>query len=299
MDLGKKGLILVFCTAIISGFSIFLNKHAVTGMNPYVFTFLKNVIVALALVSLLIFFMELKTLKTLTKKQWLQLSVIGVFGGGIPFLLFFKGLTLTNAAMGSFIQKTMFLYVALFAVIFLKEKLKRTVFISALLLLVGSLLLLKLTQFSFGFGDILILTATLFWAFENTLSKHVLKKLSGTIVAAARMFFGSIFILIFLAITNQLSLVSTISSAQLGWIFFTALLLLGYVLTWYNGLKHVNVTTATAILLIGSPITTLLNFFFAHKVMGVVEVLGIISIFAGIGLLLFTKNQTTLSTAYP
>ena len=49
------------------------------------------------------------------------------------------------------------------------------------------------------------------------------------------------------------------SGAQWGWVLFTAALLLGYVLTWYVGLKQVPVTVATCILLLGSPITTLLQ----------------------------------------
>lgn len=255
----KRGLLLVFITAIISGFSIFINKYGVSVINPNVFAFLKNALVALALTGLIFFLKDWRIFKTLSKRQWLLLLLIGLVGGSIPFLLFFKGLSLTAAAQGAFIHKTMFVYVAIFAVIFLKEKTSKNFLIGALLLLLGSLISLKALPTSFGMGDLLILSATLLWAVENIISKYVLKDLEGRTVAWARMFFGSIFILIYLTAIGQAGTITALNIKQIGWTIFTALLLFGYVMTWYSGLKHVPVSLAAAILMIGSPITTLLS----------------------------------------
>jgi len=46
------------------------------------------------------------------------------------------------------------------------------------------------------------------------------------------------------------------------WILISGAFLFGYVTTWYTGLKYVNVSTATTVLLLGSPITSLLTFIF-------------------------------------
>lgn len=277
----KKGLLLVLSTAIISGFSVFINKYGVTLANPYVFTFLKNVLVALLLTSLIIFLKDFATLRRLKLKQWLLLVLIGLIGGSIPFLLFFKGLSMTGAAQGSFIQKTMFIYVVVLALIFLKEKISKNFLLGALLLLLGNILALKSLKISFGYGDLLILIATLFWATENVVSKYVLRELTGRTVAWGRMFFGSIFIFGYLGLSGQLNLATNITSAQIIWISITAALLLGYVLTWYNGLKHVSVSTATAILLLGSPITTLLSMIAAAKI-NLQEILSGILILGGL-----------------
>ena len=88
--LANKGLLLVFSTAIISGLSIFTNKFGVGEFDPYLFTFLKNLLVAALLVGLILSLKEFKNLKKLTKKDWLILTIIGLVGGSIPFLLFFK-----------------------------------------------------------------------------------------------------------------------------------------------------------------------------------------------------------------
>ena len=256
--MNKKGLLLVFGTAMISGFSVFINKYGVAMNNPYVFAFLKNLAVAVLLASLIMAVKEYKFLRRVSVKQWGLLALIGIVGGGIPFLLFFKGLSLTSAAQGSFIQKTMFLYVALLAVVFLKEKLSKSFLAGAILLLGANLLLLKSFNFSFGRGDLLIFCATLFWAIENIISKYALKNLSGNIVACSRMLFGSVFIAGFLLFTGQITQVLALNFSQIGWIALTTLFLLGYTFTWYNGLKYVPVSVATAILMLGSPVTTLL-----------------------------------------
>ena len=255
----KSALLLVFSTAIISGISIYMNKFAVSGINSTIFTFSKNITVALFLFSLIFFTTKFKEFSLLKKKDWLKLMLIGLIGGSIPFILFFKGLQLTSGASASLIHKTMFLFVIILAVMFLKEKLNKKVILATILLMIGNYLLLR-SSWSFGIGDLLVLTATLFWAVENTLSKYVLKELSGNLVAFGRMFFGSLFILIYLVSINKASLITTLTSAQVSWIFVTSGFLFMYVFTWYNGLKHVNASLATAILLLGSPITTLLRF---------------------------------------
>lgn len=228
-------------------------------INPYIFTGLKNVIVALLLVSWLLMMRDWKILKNLNIKQWFLLLGIGLIGGSIPFLLFFKGLTLTTGIQAAFIHKTMFIYIALLAIVFLKEKMSRNFLIAGLILFLANILLLKATPHNFGFGDSLILTATLFWAGESVLSKYMLKDLSFRIIAGARMFFGSAFIIIFLLFTNQLSLASTISFHQLGWVMITSVLLFGYISTWYMGLKYVKVSEAAVILLLATPVTMILS----------------------------------------
>jgi len=255
----KKGYLLVLLTAIISGFSIFINRFGVRVINPYIFTFLKNASVAVFLLSILLILKDWKLIKRVNKKQWLFLVVIGLIGGSIPFLLFFKGLSLTTAANGSFLHKTMFIYVALLAFIFLKEKIDKRFLLGALFLILGNIFLLRKMPTEIGLGDLFILLATLFWAVENIVSKHVLKELSPKVVACSRMFFGSIFIFLFLLFTNQATLLTNITLRQVAWVSITAIFLFGYVITWYSGLKYVSVSKATVILLLGSPITSLVS----------------------------------------
>ncbi len=289
--MNNKGIILVAATAIISGFSIFLNKYAVTGIDSSVFTFSKNILVAVLLIALILFFSR-DSWRSLSKKDWGMLALIGLIGGSIPFLLFFRGLQMVSGNMGAFIHKTMFVFVVVLAAFFLKEKISRGFLVAGIALLLGNFLLLKMNNLSFGFGEFLILSAALFWAVENTISKAVLKNLDGTVVAAGRMGFGSLFLLAFLFATDKTPLLLSLDQGQILWILIASILLFAYVITWYNGLKLVDVSFATTVLLIGAPVTTLLSFAFSSYPVSPAEAFGMILI--GFGVFLAAYSQGVL-----
>jgi drug/metabolite transporter (DMT)-like permease len=288
----RRGVYLVLGTALISGVSIFLNKFGVSGFDPALFTTSKNILVALFLITTILALREWKTLQQLTKRQWAELATIGLIGGSVPFLLFFTGLKMTTGAQASFLHKTMFIWIAILAAITLKERVSKSMVLGGVLLLLGNLFILKIFGWEFGTGDVLIILATLFWSAEITLSKYVLKrtkKLPGRVVALGRMGFGSLFLLIYLAATGKMSLYTALSGAQWGWILFTGALLYGYVFTFYEGLKHINASSAAALLLLGTVITTLLNLLWTqtigwHHVVGGLLLIGGTITFVGVRL---------------
>ncbi len=291
MQKNKKGFILIFLTAVISGFSVFINKFGVSGVNPYIFTFLKNVSVALMLSGFILLAREWRQVIKLNKKQWLLLFAIGFIGGGGAFLLFFKGLAITSAAQGSFFQKTMFIYTVILAAVFLREKISKEIIIGALLLMAGNLMALKNLNLSLNRGDLYVLAATILWAIENVISKYALKDLPSQIVAWGRMFFGALLILIFLAASGQLWVIGHLDFEHTIWIEVTSFILFGYVLTWYSGLRYVSVSTATAILLLGSPITTFLAFVQSGKI-SFGEIISGVLIFSGLIVILGLERVT-------
>lgn len=277
----KTGIALIVATAIISGISIFVNSLGVKGFDSSVFTFSKNLLVGVLLFALLLGVGQWASLKRLRRKQWLQLGLVGLIGGSIPFLLFFKGLQMTTGTTSAFIHKTLFIYASVFALLFLKEKLSKGLLIGAALLLVGNVLLLR-PDFGLSAGHLLILVATLFWAGENVLAKHILNKTTGSVVAFGRMFFGSLFLFLFLLLSGKAPLVTSMTSAQYLWIGVTSVFLLAYVSLFYTGLKHVKVSTATSILALGSPLTTLLGWVFAGNSIPWLSVLGMVLILLGV-----------------
>lgn len=291
----KKGILMIVLTAIISGFSIYINKFGVSMGNPFIFTFLKNIIVFLFIFGIIIFVKDFDKFKFLKKKDWIKLVLIGLVGGSIPFLLFFKGLSITTSAKAAFIHKTMFLYVAFLAYSFLKERFNWKFLVASLSLIIGNFLFLKLTFQPFNQGDFLIFIATIFWASENILSKHTLKNVSSNIVGFGRMFFGSIFIMIFLVATGNISDLLILNKIQLLWAVVPSIFLALFVLFWYSGLKDVSVTLATSILIIASPITTLLNLINAGIIINISQAFGIVLIVSGIVMAFYSIKETKLS----
>jgi drug/metabolite transporter (DMT)-like permease len=253
----KKGILFILGTAVISGVSIYVNSVGVKFSDPYVFTGVKNVLVGMALLSIILALKEFKVIRSLSQSDWLKLMLVGLIGGAIPFMLFFKGLTMTTASMGSLIQKIMFVFVAFLAVMFLKEKWNKSIFIGLAAILAGTVLFAKVSPHALNRGDLLILIATLLWSVEIIISKKLLVRLPSNVVAWGRMFFGGLFIFMFLIMSRQIHPLFAYHAVQWKWIAITSIFLVGYVWTLYTGLKHIRASVATAILALGAPITSL------------------------------------------
>ena len=277
----QKGFLLVLATAFISGFSIFMNKFGVAMSDPYLFAGLKNVVVGAFLVGVVLL-LNRQTIRTLTKKQWGLLLLVGLIGGAIPFLMFFKGLTLTLAVKAGFIHKSMFLVIAMLSILFLKARPSKLVWLGVTALLIGNILFLNIKPQALNVGDALVFGSVLLWSVEIMLSKRLLSDLPVSIVAGSRMFFGSIFIWAFLLFTGQTVLVSSLTVAQWGWVGITAVLLIGYVTTFYSGLRYVSAVEATSVLALGAPITALLTMIFLDKSLSGLAVVGMALIVFGL-----------------
>lgn len=292
----KKGIYLVLITAVISGLANFFNKFGLEalGKNAYQYTTLKNLVPAIILSILVLTPLIWPKLKKLSPTDWLKLLVIGLIGGSIPFLLFFKGLGLTSAVSASFIHKTLFIWVAILAWPLLKEKLTKVQLLALFILLGGNLIFGGFKFFSWGYAHTLILLATIFWAVENVIVKMTLKNIDSLVIAWGRMFFGSLILVNFLVFTKNTAGLLTINSSQFFWLALVGLLLTGYVITWYSALKKLPVTVVASFLVLASPITTLLNNIFVSQQVVQKNIWGTLVIL--IGVLLFWKMDEKLKT---
>ena len=259
----KKGIVLAFITAVISGFSIFYNKFAVIGgMDSTVFNIIKNGGVAIIFSGIIIFSKNRNRFKNLTKKDWIKLLLIGIIGGSIPFILFFEGLKLIPAASANILQKTLFIWIALLAIPILKEKLNFLQIIGYLLIIYANFFLGGFQGFSTSIGTWLILTATIFWAIENVIAKITLKNIDPLLVGWARMTFGVLVMILFALSQNKLGQFSLLTPAKVMPILISILFLTGYVLTWYKALKNASATLVSSILVFATSITTILSSLF-------------------------------------
>jgi len=276
----RKGIYFALATALISGLAIYINKFAVMEMkDPFIFTAVKNVAVAALLFAFLILPKALPELKSLSRKQWLTLGVIGGVGGSIPFLLFFYGLSLGTAVSAAFIHKTLFIWVAVLAVPFLGERLGKFHLAALATLVGGNILLLGWpNSWLISGGELMIFAATLLWAVEAIIAKRVMKQVSPNVAAFGRMFFGAIVMLVFLAVTGKLSTVASLSGQQFGWVALTSVFLFGYVSCFYTGLKYAPASVVASILVLGSVITSLLYAILDARIYSPAQIMGMLLI---------------------
>ncbi len=278
------GILLVFLTVLISGVSNFVNFYAVQGTSSDAFIAARNAVVALMLVP--VGLLAVRGLpKGLGRRDWTKLVTIGLIGGAIPFLLFFRGLQIAGsagAATATFGYRALFLMASVLGVVFLGERLTPRFALAAGLLLAGNALLLSFTAPIWTDGTVYVLAATALWAGEYTLSKHTLRNVPSGTVALARMGFGGVFLLGYVALTGQLGSVAALSGPQWEWVLLSAVLLVGFVTTWYAGLKTVDVSVATAVLVLAFPITWALGFLASKSAFDLPQAAGVVAIVLGV-----------------
>lgn len=290
LELGRsrfaRGIALALVTAIISGFAIFINSYAVKEFDsPTVFTTMKNTLVGVVLLALLLRPERRAEAMRLTPKKALGLLLLGIVGGSVPFVLFFEGLARVDSGNAAFLHKTLFVWVAIFAVVFLRERLGRAQ-LGALGLLFLAQWLLREPGSLGGTGVVMVFGATLLWACEVTLARRLLSSTSSGLAASGRMAVGAVILLGYLAVTGGIDNAAQLSTVQWAWVLGTSVLLLGYVTTWYAALKLAPATAVTCVLTVGAPITAALNAIAgraiptSEELMGYAVLLGAVLIFA-------------------
>lgn len=254
-EVRRTALTLILMTAVISGVSNFVNFWAVRGTNSDAFVAARNLAAGAALAAGFFVVAQPKPW-TLRPKDWARLAIVGLIGGAIPFALFFRGLAITgSSATASFVYRALFLVALVPAVVVFRERPSKRLVVGGFAMLAGNALLLSLVAPGWDLGATLVLLATILWTAEYSLSKWLLRDLPSGAVGAARMGFGGLFLLAWVAISGQLGAMTTLTPPQWQWAIVSTVLVVGFVATWYAGLAHVELSKATALLTIAFPIT--------------------------------------------
>ncbi|MFH0737601.1 MAG: DMT family transporter [Candidatus Micrarchaeota archaeon] len=283
-----KGILLALLAALISGVSVFINGSAIKLADPFAYTTLKNLGALLFLWGAVLAFNEVRHFRNLSKRQWSVLALIGVIGGSVPFLMFFWGLKLGGAAISSFIFRSLFIFAGVAGWFILKEKPEASDVAAGVILLLGNALLVS-GDLEFGFGQMLVLGATILWAVEYTISRKMLSDIEPNVVMVSRMIFGSLVLLGFLAMDGSLGLLTQINPEMLSWLVLTSALLFGFLTSWYNTLRYLPVLKATSILALGGIVTSALGILCGGTV-SLAEGFGLLLILLGAGIAAGSAN---------
>jgi drug/metabolite transporter (DMT)-like permease len=252
----RWGVALAAVAGLVSGVSVFVNGYAVKQLpDPALYTTLKNGVAAMVLVAIAIVAVRPDDLRRIGRRSWAWLAVVGVIGGSIPFVLFFTGLAQASAPSAAFIQKTLFVWVAVLAVPLLGERLGLAQVAALGVLLAGQVLVLAPGGLRWGTGETLIAAATLLWAVETIVVRRLLRTVPSAAVAAARLGFGLFVLVPYLAATGKLAAVTSLNAGQWSWALATGLLLSAYVAVWFAALRRAPASLVTAVLVIGAPVT--------------------------------------------
>jgi drug/metabolite transporter (DMT)-like permease len=221
---------------------------------------MKNAMVGAALLAIVAPQLAGVRPSAVTSRRVAGLVALGVIGGSVPFAMFFAGLKQADAGSAAFIQKTLFVWVGVFAFVVLRERIGIGQLGAIGLLLLSQLILGAKGVPVLGPAATLILGATLFWSVEVVIAKLVLPDLGALSAATGRMAIGGTLLIGYVVVTGRGGNLAHLGASQWGWLAVTGVLLLTYVLSWYGALRRAPATAVTCLLTIGAPITAALSY---------------------------------------
>ncbi len=292
------GLLLAGATAVISGVAVFVNGYGVAAWRDVAdattYTTAKNVVAALILVVVASVLAIRRSGEAPRRPrgahQWIGCGVVATLGGSIPFVLFFEGLTRADSGQAAFIHKTLIIWVAVLAAVFLGERIGPAhVGAIALLVLGQAMLMGGIGGLQIGAGEALILAATLLWSIEVVIAKRLLHDVPPATLSIARMGGGAVLLVVFVAYRGIPVDAAALGWHHLLWVAATGLVLAGYVATWHLALARAPAVDVTAVLVGGALITALLR----TGVQGIPlpEPAGLAVVAVGLGLLFLTQTR--------
>jgi drug/metabolite transporter (DMT)-like permease len=255
------GLGLALVTALISGVSVFLNGKFISLFDdPTLLAAVRNGIVGLVLIGIAVASGGLRELVRLSWRARLGLLAVGIVGGGISFALFFNGLAASSSPAAAIIHKTLFIWVAALAIPLLGERVGPLQVAALGLLLAGTIVLAPAGSIGAGTGELMVVGATLLWSVEVILAKRLLRGgVPVSLLAAARMAVGAAALFTIVGVTGRIGAMAAFGVEQWFAIGITAVLLTGYVLSWFSALQRAPATSVTSILVVGAVVTTILQ----------------------------------------
>jgi drug/metabolite transporter (DMT)-like permease len=291
------GTIFAIIAALISGLSIPVNKIFLVDLDATVFTAIRSLIIGI-IFFVLIYFQGKSKQKEFKKVSWKYLFAIAIIGGSFAFLFFFTGLSLTTAGRGAFLHKTLPIYTAVLAFLFLKEKVNQKQIFALLVMLIGLFLIYSATINPSEFwsnpslGDLLVIGATILWAIENTISrKFMIEGGSNYVVSFARMFIGAVILFAIVIIQNKVGLLLTLTTQQIINLIISTVILFGYVFSWYWSIKLINVSKASTILLIAPVISLIFGVLIFNEPTPLLQLLGSALILIGAYFVVKIKSE--------
>jgi len=293
------GTILAVIAALISGLAIPVNKIFVIDLDSTVFTAVRSLFIGI-IFFILVSFQSNSKQKKFKKVPWKYLLAIAIIGGSFAFLMFFTGLKLTTAGRGAFLQKSLPLYIAIFAFLFLKEKISQKQAFALLTMSIGTILIYSTTINPSEFwtnpslGDLLVIGATILWAIENTIAKKVMiEGESNFVISFARMFMGGVILFAIVIIQNKVGLLLVLTTQQIINLTISIAVLFGYVFSWYWSIKLINVSKASTILLLAPVISLIFGVLIFNEPTPNLQLLGSALILIGTFIVVKVKSEFT------
>ncbi len=307
-----SGVAIAGMTAVVSGVSVFVNSYGVrAGAAPDVYTTAKNLVAVVVLSlfatagwalrsrragSMAVNFVSpaVEARAVSPTRKWAQLiglAYVGVIGGGLAFVLFFDGLAVSEPASAAFWRDTLVLWVAVFAVLVVRERVRWWNVAAIVLLVTGEVVVSGgFGQLAANRGEVDVLASSVLWALEVVVVRRLVRTWSPALLAVVRMGVGGLTLVGYLAASGSLGELGALNSGQWRWAIWTGLLLGAYVATWMSALARARALDVTSVLAASALLTWLLQVIAGTSVVSV-SASGLLLVGAGAALVLVAARR--------
>ncbi len=239
------------------------------------------------LVIVLFFPLWIKDLKKMTKKDWIVITLIGLFAGALGTIFYTQALGMVQYIPYSVVvllQQLEPIFAISIAAVLLKEKItKRFLFWAGLALIAAYLISFKDLQVNLGTGDktalaaLLAIASAAMWGAGTSLGRYVLKDISFVSATALRFAIAPVFALMIIFGLNQQTAMTSLTQAQiLTLVAITVSTGLLAMLIYYYGLKRTPARIATICELAWPASAILIDYFYFHKALSPTQILGVV-----------------------
>ena len=289
----KEGIILVIICVFIHGSQPILGKYGVSLVPPLFFASLTNLIAAVFLILLILARRE-NIFLLLKARYFLTLLSIGFFGTTLSNVLFFYGVRLTSGINSAILLQVEPIYALLIGYLLLKERVNSRQIIATLFIILGTLLVVYQGTSTWNWGDILVLLTPICYQISHFFSKRLLNKtdLNPLFIATGRTLYGGIFLFLLsqLAGIHEITILAKHNMLSLFIFYGIVVYALSY-LTFYEAIKRINLSKASAIISVYPAVSILLAWFILKEVPDWYQLTGFFIILLGIFYLSQVKSE--------
>lgn len=242
LDIGIIDLILIF-TVCVWGFNPTIVKLGLIGIDNILFNILRLFIASIVCWIMLLFF---ESNWRIDKKDISGIVLVSIVGHFIYQSFYINGIKLTTAGNASLIYGSLPAFIAFLNLFLNFEKTHKLTLIGILISFIGMLIVIYGARreismnYEYILGNILIILATLSWAFYTVSIKNYLNKYSATKIAAYGVTIGLFTMLLFWYDSIDIGTIKSLSYTNIFSILFSGTFAVGITtVTWNRGVASV------------------------------------------------------------
>lgn len=225
-----KNYLLLHFIVFIWGFTAILGALITIDAIPLVWFRM-----ALAVVMIIIYFLSRKKSFRIDKKAIVKFFFTGTIIA-LHWIFFFKAIKVANVSVALVTMSTGAFFTALIEPLFFKRRIKSIELLLGLMVIIGLYIIFKFES-EYKLGILYALIASFLGAFFAVLNGVFVKKYKADTISLYQLFFGVLFISIYLLWSNQLN-ASFFTVSKMDWIY---LFILSSICTAYAFIASVNI----------------------------------------------------------